>query len=182
MVATDWAPVIQTGIGALAALGGGFVGAWLQSKSQERIEQRRLHREQAVERQQRRDRAASLLAEVSSLLRDSKDQWVLADTLSLKPPQVEKSLRSNYHRLEDRHEAARERLLAMTISEPSPEVRRQVRELEEALDNSLRSTFYRVMSRPNGKLEIPVLDQLAESGMEEHLKALRLLDDLVEAL
>lgn len=181
-MATDWAPVIQTGIGAVAALGGGFIGAWLQSKNQERIEQRRLQREQVVERQQRRDRAAVLLAEVSSLLRDSKDQWMLADTLPLKSPQVEKSLRSNYQRLKDRHEAAREQLLAMAISGPSPEVRGQVRELDEALDSSLRSTFYRVMRRPNGRMDIPALDQLAESGQEKHLKALRLLDELVEAL
>jgi hypothetical protein len=32
MVATDWAPVIQTGIGAAAALGGDFVGAWMQGR------------------------------------------------------------------------------------------------------------------------------------------------------
>jgi hypothetical protein len=43
-VATDWAPVIQTGIGALAALCGGFLGAWWQARAQQRIERDRRQR------------------------------------------------------------------------------------------------------------------------------------------
>lgn len=54
-MATDWAPVIQTGVGA--ALGGAALGAWLQGRSQERIERRHIQHEERADRQQRRERA-----------------------------------------------------------------------------------------------------------------------------
>jgi hypothetical protein len=47
-VPTDWGPVVQTGIGAAAAIGGGFVGAWWQARAQERAERQR-QRERAAE-------------------------------------------------------------------------------------------------------------------------------------
>jgi hypothetical protein len=33
-VPTDWGPVVQTAIGAVAAIGGGFIGAWWQARGQ----------------------------------------------------------------------------------------------------------------------------------------------------
>jgi hypothetical protein len=68
MVATDLASILPIVGGAAAAISGGAAAAWLQVKSQERIEHRRIQREEDVERQQRRERAAELLAEVSALL------------------------------------------------------------------------------------------------------------------
>ena len=56
---TDWAPVVQTGIGAVAAIGGGFVGAWWQARGQQRIE-----------RDRRRDRAVETAAAAIELLQD----------------------------------------------------------------------------------------------------------------
>jgi hypothetical protein len=60
MMATDWGPVLQTATGAAAAIIGGFVGAWMQGRNQQRSEQ-----------QQRRERAADVLAEVTALLEDA---------------------------------------------------------------------------------------------------------------
>jgi hypothetical protein len=59
-MATDWSPVLQTAIGAAAAIGGGFVGAWVQGRTQERME-----------RQRRREGVAELLASVDEFLRQS---------------------------------------------------------------------------------------------------------------
>jgi hypothetical protein len=59
-MATDWSPVLQTAIGAAAAIGGGFVGAWVQGRSQERME-----------RQRRREGVAELLASVDEFLRQA---------------------------------------------------------------------------------------------------------------
>jgi hypothetical protein len=58
-VATDWGPAVQTGIGAAAAIAGGFLGAWMHGRIQQR-----------AERQQRRERAAEVLAEVATILDD----------------------------------------------------------------------------------------------------------------
>lgn len=51
--------MVQTGIGAVAAIGGGFVGAWWQARGQQRIE-----------RDRRRDRAAETAAAAIELLQD----------------------------------------------------------------------------------------------------------------
>jgi hypothetical protein len=182
MVATDWwGPVIQTGIGAVAALGGGAIGAWLQAKSQERIEQRRLRREERIERQERRDRAAALLAEVSALLKDSLRQHGIMDAVSPESRVMRESLRSEVEKLTDRQKVVREQLVAMAIGAPTPEVRRLVRDLEGALDSSLLTTWFRLNSRRGG-LNVPVLAKFAENGKQEHFQALALLDELIEAL
>lgn len=60
---TDWGPIVQTSIGAVAAIGDGFVGAWIQGRQQRR-----------VERDRRRERAAEILAEVQALLTDATPQ------------------------------------------------------------------------------------------------------------
>lgn len=181
-MATDWGPVIQTGIGAVAALGGGAVGAWFQARSQERIEQRRLRREERIERQQRRDRAAALLAEVSALLKDSLRQHGIMDAVPPESRVMRESLRSEVEGLKDRQKVVREQLVAMAIGAPSPEVRHLVQEVERALDLSLSSTWFRLYSRPGGRVTIPALAKFAENGQQEHFKALALLDELIEAL
>jgi hypothetical protein len=182
MVATDWAPVIQTGIGAAAALGGGVIGAWLQGRSQERIEQRRIHHEERADRHQRRDRAAEVLAEVSELLRDAFVERTLAQYLSPESLEGATGLDSDRLELQQRHKAAREQLILMAIREPAPEVRRLARELEKAMDSSLHSVSYKRASRDAGEVAAPILAELAAKGEQDHFKALALLDELVEAL
>src|SRR5829696_8404157 len=81
MVATDWTPILQTGLGAITAIGGGMAAAWLQGKSQERIERRRLRREEDVEGHQRRERAAEVLANVSALLGDIQAEEAVEERL-----------------------------------------------------------------------------------------------------
>jgi hypothetical protein len=143
-VATDWAPVIQTGIGAAAALVGGAIGAWLQTKGQERIEQRRLERELVMERQQRRDRAAVLLAEASALLSTSKAHWLAVDVIVGRPRPIMDAYRADYERLQDRQRVVCEQLLAMAIGAPSPEVRRLAQELSAAVRDSVSATWWRL--------------------------------------
>jgi hypothetical protein len=183
-VAADLASLLPFVGGAVAAIGGGVAAAWLQGKSQERIEQRRLHHEECIERQQRRDRAAEVLAEVSALLRDSSVQRTLAEHL---PEEAVKTLRFDTQDLQPRQKAAREQLILMAIREPSPEVRCLARELEKALDNSLHSTSYKLASRSAasrsaGKAVAPILAKLAADSEQDHFKALALLDELVEKL
>lgn len=181
-MAADWAPVIQTGIGAVAALGGGAIGAWLQAKSQERIEQRRLRHEERVERQQRRDRAAVLLGEVSAMLMDSQKQRLLLEHVAPDSPEFRVALRSEFEGLMDRQKVVREQLAAMAIAAPSPEVRRLVQKLEGALGVSLSTTWYRLVSGQDGGIHIPILAKLAEDSERRHLKAVALFDELIEAL
>lgn len=166
-MATDWGPVVQTGIGALAALGGGVIGVRLQVRHEER-----------TQRQQRRDRSAALLAEVSALLRDSGTQRVVSENLSLETPGVRESLLSNYEGLRDREKVVREQLVAMAISDPAPKVRRLVRELEQAIGGSLFWTRYQLA----GMEDNPVLARMAKDGEKHYREALVLLDELIEAL
>jgi hypothetical protein len=177
--------MIQTGIGAAAALGGGVIGAWLQAKSQERIEQRRLQREQAVERQQRRDRAAVLLAEASALLSSSKAHWLAVDLIAGRSRPIMDAYRADYDALQDRQRVVCEQLLAMAIGEPSPEVRRLAQELNAALRDSVRATWWRLRLVDRKEDEAPVdpsTAQTVEDGLHTHNKAMTLVDELVEAL
>jgi hypothetical protein len=70
-VATDWGPILQTGIGAVAATGGGFAAAWMQGRSQLQLE-----------RQRRREAAAETLAAVTEFLEFVYPKYLL----SLKEP------------------------------------------------------------------------------------------------
>jgi alkanesulfonate monooxygenase SsuD/methylene tetrahydromethanopterin reductase-like flavin-dependent oxidoreductase (luciferase family) len=73
-VATDWGPIVQTSIGAVAAIGGGFVGSWIQVRYQHRSE-----------RDRRRERAAEVLAEARALL-TRPTRTVSPSTPAPKPP------------------------------------------------------------------------------------------------
>jgi hypothetical protein len=179
-VATDWTSVVQIIGGAGAAIGGGMAAAWFQGKSQERIEQRRLHHEERIERQQRRDRAAEVLADVSELLGDSAIQRTLAEALA--PESMGAAERHYADHLQPRLKAAREQLILMAIREPSPEVRRLARQLEKAVDSSLHSTSYMLASRTAEGTAGPILAKLAADSEQDHFKALALLDELVEKL
>jgi hypothetical protein len=121
-VPTDWGPVIQTGVGAVAALGGGFIGAWWQGRGQQRIEQDR-----------RRQQAAEVLAEITVLLEEidpnrfffkfTNEDWLKA---------VEPFVR--------RHETLRTQLLALTTRHPAAKVRDLAGRLEKRLLATVDST------------------------------------------
>ena len=177
-MATDWAPVIQTGIGAAAALGGGVIGAWLQSRTQERIEQRRLQGEERADRQQRREGAASLLAEVSALLRDLQTEKAVAQRLQAGSAH---ELPDALEALHARSQGASEQLILMAIREPSPEVRRLARELERAMSNSVAVASMMRIGRAI-EADSEGMGRLNLSGEESYAQALQLLSELVEAI
>jgi hypothetical protein len=179
MVATDRAPVIQTGIGALSALGGGVIGAWLQGNSQERIEQHRLRPEEDVERQQRRERAAEILAEVSAILRilEMEEQSVVQRS----GEEYKRELLGTLEALGARLQAASAQLLGMAIREPNSEVRRLARKLERALSESVVLSTVILVGRAL-ESESPVLARLDASAKETRAGTEGLLDELVEAL
>jgi hypothetical protein len=177
--------VIQTGIGAAAALGGGAIGAWLQAKGQERTEQRRLQREQAVERQQRRDRAAVVLAEASALLASSKAHWMAVDLIAGRSRPIMDAYRADYDVLKDRQKIVSEQLITMAIGEPSPEVRRLAQELKAAVQESVDAAWWRlrlVDQQPGEDPVDPSIVRTVKDGLQRHDKAMTLLSELVEAL
>jgi hypothetical protein len=178
----DWTALGQTTLGAAAAIGGGVAAAWLQGKSQERIEQRRLRREEDVERQQRRERAASALAEVSTLLHEVRAQesfvkWSREETHQ----QFTEKLFERLDPLHVREQAASEQLILMAIREPDPEVRRLARQLAQAMSDGVYRISMSLMGR-SVESDAPTLVQLATQGEQFCSEAQGLLDQLIDAL
>jgi hypothetical protein len=181
-VAADWASFLPFAGGAVAAISGGMAAAWLQGKSQERIEQRRLRREEDVERQQRRERAASVLAEVSVLLHDVRtEQTVVQRIPGESDRQRAELLTPRLDALQARQQAASEQLILMAIREPAPQVRRLARELEHAMSNSVHLTSMGLIGRAV-ESDAPAFAQLAMEGEQLHTEAQGLLNKLIDAL
>lgn len=178
-MATDWTAVAQIIGGDGAAIGGGVTTAWLQGKTQERIERHRVGREQEVDRQQRRERAAEGLAEVSAILRilEMEEQSVVQRS----GEEYARELHGTLEALEARLQAASAHLLAMAIREPTSEVRRLARKLERALSDSVTLTTVGLVGRAL-ESESPVLARLADAAKEKRVSAEGLLDELAEAL
>jgi hypothetical protein len=178
-VATDWTAVAQIIAGAGAAIGGGMATAWLQGKTQERIERHRVGREQEIERQQRRERAAEDLAEVSAILRilEMEEQSVVQRS----GEEYKRELLGTLEALRARLQAASAQLLGMAIREPSFEVRRLARKLERALSESVVLTTVGLVGRAL-ESESPALARLNASAKETRTSTEGLLDELVEAL
>ena len=123
-MATDWAPVIQTGIGAAAALGGGFIGAWWQARAQQRIERGR-----------QRDRAAQSIAAAVELLQDL-DPYRL---VNIGPS----SQKAELKRLTQRRLDVRGQLWVLAAGHPSRDVRELAINAAQALgDSPAASTNY----------------------------------------
>jgi hypothetical protein len=160
-VATDWGPVIQTSVGAVAALGGGFIGAWWQGRGQQRIEQNR-----------RRQQTVEVLAEITVLLEEidpnrfffkfTNEDWLKA---------VEPFVR--------RHETLRMQLLALTTRHPAAKVRDLAGRLEKRLLASVDSTwlFLQAVSDEDGADE-----NLMDQAKRDHAEAQQLLAELREAI
>lgn len=175
-MATDWGPVVQFIAGAGAAVGGGAAAAWLQAKSQERIEQRRLRHEEDLDRQQRRERAAETLAEVYSLLQHVQ----LEQYVTQKPREASgRDLPDALEALQTQEASAQ--LLLMAIREPSTQVRRLARELAEEMTNSVAMASFVQVGRAVGS-DSEVFTRLARNSKESLALATRLLNELVEAL
>jgi hypothetical protein len=178
----DWTALGQIALGAVAAIGGGVAAAWLQGRSQERIEQRRVRREEEVERQQRRERAASVLAEVSTLLQAVRAQRSFVQwSPSESHQQRSEKLVEHLDPLHEREQAASEQLILMAIREPDPEVRGLARQLAQAMSDGIYRTSMYLMARAV-ESDAPAVAQLATEGEQFCSEAQGLLDKLIDAL
>jgi hypothetical protein len=150
----DWEPILTAVIGAL---GGGVVGAWLQGRRQARSG-----------RQQRRERAAEVLAEVKAFLVDAHP-----DRLAFNANQATNA--ETFQQLRDR---IRVPLLALAGGHPS----RAVRDLARRLEVALANTFHTVEWLVGDLVRARDIRSDRQDALKEHAKALRLHDELVEAI
>jgi hypothetical protein len=159
-VATDWGPVIQTSVGAVAALGGGFIGAWWQGRGQQRIEQDR-----------RRQQTVEVLAEITVLEEIDPNRFFFKFTNEDWLKAVEPFVR--------RHETLRMQLLALTTCHPAAKVRDLAGRLEKRLLASVDSTwlFLQAVSDEDGADE-----NLMDQAKRDHAEAQQLLAELREAI
>jgi hypothetical protein len=161
-VATDWGPVVQTGIGAVAAIGGGFVGAWWQARGQQR-----------VERDRRRDRAAETAAAAVELLQD------------LDPYEVVEIDRSSYEAevkaLTRRRLDVRGQLWVLAAGHPSKDVRERAIDAAQALGDSLAASSS-LIQRMHETLEEDAVTGARELADKWNRVAADRLERLLEAI
>jgi hypothetical protein len=151
---------VQTGIGAAAALTGGFIGAWLQGRTQQRME-----------RERRREQAGAVLAEVRALLTDINPDpfglFITRETLSsVLPP------------LHERWQRARIPLLTLAVVHPAKRVRNLARQLEQSASGALNALAV-FASDVAGRTEHTDSRQVAN---QRHKGATSLLTQLEEAI
>jgi hypothetical protein len=158
-VATDWTPVVQTAIGAVAATGGGFAAAWMQGRSQLQLE-----------RQRKREAAADTLVDFSRML-GSVDPRLIRDKEGASIAEMINP--SGELRLE-----ARERLWRLAASHPARRVRRISWKLDTTVGALVGASWSYLELRAAGKSGDLTLD--AARGF--HRDAERLLAKLIEAL
>ena len=158
-MATDWGPVVQTGIGAVAALVGGFIGAWWQARTQQR-----------VERARRLERAADVLASVMSLLEDMQPRW-------FKYPGP--TDRYDVAELQHKREAIGRQLLVLAASHPSARVRLLTLDLDQAVGDALTNVDVLVDA---AQAKQPNVEDLVEQAVAAHEKARALLLNLLDAI
>lgn len=159
-MATDWAPIIQTSIGAGAALGGGFIGAWTQARYQRHIE-----------RDRRREEAGAVLAEVRVLLTDMEP-----DPLGLFASA--ESLREVFPPLQEQWQRIRVPLLTVaTVHQVKP-----VRDLARQLERSTTSTLIAVAVFARNVADSRDHQDTREEANVKHQQALSLLTQLEEAI
>jgi hypothetical protein len=155
-MATDWGSIGQT---VISALGGGAVGAWLQGR-----------RQASSERDQRRQRAVEVVAEVKALLTDANPGRL---ALNANQETFEKSFAA----LGERWQRIRVPLLTLWGGHPSKQVRDLARELEIATANTLIQTQWLV----SDVLLSRDLDT-HEEAMRWHAQATDVLNRLLEAI
>lgn len=157
----DWGPILQTGIGAAAAIAGGCVGAWLQA----RHEQRR-------ERDRRRERAAEAVGPVHLLLVDSNWQ-----RLGLNARR--ETFEPTFTRLWERWDRDCGALLVLSTGHPSRQVRELADAFTAAMSQTLTSTTWYVYDLLGHAADIETPRRRAEA---DYQRARELLADLREAI
>jgi hypothetical protein len=164
-VATDWGPVAQTGIGALAAVVGAFVGAWAQGRNQRR-----------TERQQRRERVAAVLAEVTAFLDEANP-----DDVSLHYRSLFDANKRLLAPLDTRWQELRMQLLRLSTAHPSAKVRRLASRLDDMLLETLTAlgAVEEASHEPATKQDH---EQATEQARAQLGKTRGVLSDLVNAI
>ena len=160
-VAMDWGPIVQTGIGAAAAIAGGYTGAWLQRQH----EQRR-------ERDRRRERAAEAVGPVYLLLIDSNWQRLGLNARH-------ETFEPTFTRLWERWDRDCGPLLVLSTGHPSRHVRQLADSLTAAMSQTLTSSTWYVHDLLGNAADIETPRREAE---EDYQKARELLAELREAI
>jgi hypothetical protein len=159
-VATDWAPIVQTSIGAGAALGGGFIGAWTQARYQRHME-----------RDRRCEEAGAVLAEVRVLLSDMEP-----DPLGLFA--TAETLREMFPPLQERWQRIRVPLLTVAMVHQVELVGDLARQLERSTTSALIGVALFVRSVVDSR----DLQDTRELANSRHQQAISLLTQLEEAI
>jgi hypothetical protein len=159
-VAAEWVPAVTAGITAVAALGGQAIAGRFQGRNQERVEAR-----------QRRDRAAEVLAEARAFLVDASPDRLGFNASPERSPEV-------LQELGERRERIRIPLLTLAGSHPSPHVRRLAQQLELEMANMLHMAGWFV----SDLLRNRDVETTRETANQHHAAALRLLDQLLDAI
>jgi hypothetical protein len=175
-MATDWSPVLQTAIGAAAAIGGGFVGAWVQGRTQERME-----------RQRRREGVAELLASVGELVRQA-DPGALKYQATTDEPDIRlDDIDATMKEFRIRSLDLRRKLNILAVSHPARKVRDLAASLEWHLGEGMEYTheyLRKVLGQPPGtqegvKYSAEELRKIAEESNDD---ALQTLSELLNAI
>jgi hypothetical protein len=141
-MATDWSPVLQTAIGAAAAIGGGFVGAWVQGRTQERME-----------RQRRREGVAELLASVDEFLAQTVPRMVVYQATTDEPEMRWDDVDATMGEFRIRSLDLRRKLSILAVSHPARKVRDLAGLLEGLLGEGMETTseyLRKVLGQPPG--------------------------------
>ena len=162
-MATDWGPILQTGIGAVAATGGGFAAAWMQGRSQGQLERHR-----------RREKFAEVLADTTSLL------W----EMDAHRPHFGHRLHDAaafFSATERRMKSVRARLLLLVVGHPDAQVRDLSRRLDQAL-YELDSAMGIFVDSMEFEQSPAAVVKLRTEARERHAEADRLLADLLKTI
>jgi len=154
-VVTDSVAIV---VAVISALGSG--GAWLQGRVQVR-----------TQRNERRDRAAEILAAVKALLDDTTP-----DPLGLFA--TEEKAQKAFAAIEDRWQRCRIPLLTLAYAHPSKRVRDLASRLEAATSSSLAQTALFI----GRVVRSPEFDNARQEANRMHGNAVSLLDHLEQAI
>jgi len=155
-VATDWGPILQTGIGAVAATGGGFAAAWMQGRSQLQLE-----------RQRRREAAADTLADATRLLENFEPDFLPTREA---PAPGEPLL--------GERKGIRLRLLQLAAKQPSRRVRRRIGLLDTKISAVIGVSLAYLDLREAGR----ETEEVLTSAREVHAEARQALRKVMDAL
>ena len=122
-MATDWTSLGLAAIGVGGTIGGTFLGAWMQGRSQDRMHE-----------QQQRERAAEVIGVALQLHLDTAPS-----RLKLKSDQ--EALLRAFDSLRERHYALRMQFLTLSAWHPSEKVKDLALEAASAMTNSLSASI-----------------------------------------